>query len=137
MPSGSRVIVHINWGRRYEITEVIRNDGGIFASKGVYMLFTEQQLLYVGKTWDQEFKDRIRQHARTFVTRAPHVKVGEVKWQSLDRLHARRVDDVEHLLIFRAQPRENVQGKSSYLGRAGLRVMNFGDYDSVQLEYQD
>ena len=95
-------------------------------SKGLYMFISaNEECLYIGMTYEQDFGDEIRaklkgdvgEWMRQNVENTILVKVGHIQLLDHNKISEQIVRDIECLLIHHTQAPANIQCKKSYTGR--------------------
>lgn len=93
----------------------------------LYAVTFEDELLYIGMAYRQTVqartlrKDHIRDKYQAILDGIT-VWLGEIIYKSFSRISEDRIQDIECLLIYVNQPKDNRQCKISYTGRPNLRV---------------
>jgi hypothetical protein len=130
------VKVHINWEGTYGMKDVLKDPWGwLQGGWGFYMIFIDGDVVKIGQTYQQDFQRRLEQQLDHYWKELPTFKVGEIKWTTAERITSQLVNDVECLLIFKRQPRDNSKCKQTYTGREDLEILNTGDYSPLRRVY--
>jgi len=122
--------VHIKWYGAYGLdnfyTKEIALYSGIYA---IYRIYGEKEtLLYIGKT-SRTFWQRISEHQKDWLWNVKgkiKIRVGLLQFPDGGRYSARKLADVESLLILWHLPKENTTSTGYYWGRFDLEVINIG-----------
>ena len=134
--------VKLIWDGIFDASRIDEYEG-LNYTMGVYMILDSihnrasgrwgsHRLMYIGQVYDQTFQERLNQHVRgddvwrwirRNVRHQPTFKIGHIDLQDGNRISRELVDDIEGLLINVLQPPGNLQGISSYSGRA-LVILN-------------
>ena len=94
------------------------------SNRGVYVFKSHGNVIYVGKTVDQNFKLRLNQHAgseRPFVE-----EFDEMEFYCLDQRQGsgnNRIGEFESLMIFKHNPKYNEQNQVSQTIKAALEIL--------------
>lgn len=104
---------------------------------GIYAICTRKgrasKLLYIGRTYWQEFARRLRQHKRDWLNRISGTKsvyFGIVKLPKGKKISFERIRDIEECLIHFYLPPYNTASKRGYRGR-NIIVINTGKYGTL------
>ena len=129
-------VVELKWSGPFRFQELYEEDYDyVMEEKGIYMVVGGRKILYISKTYDQDFISRLRQHTRDRLwlcvkramrkkrSKEPFFKVGEL----LDVASRSRIGNIESFLIWVEEPLCNKKSTLSYYGR-DLEVRNFGNY---------
>ncbi len=96
----------------------------------LYLMARGVNLEYIGKAYDQDVSDEIKNSLRRLDTDPKFLSfwTGSIFLykSTFDRKSHDLVLDIESLLIFTHQPTKNIQSKKSYNGRPHLIVKNSG-----------
>lgn len=122
--------VHIRWYGAYNLDNFYNRDialnSGIYA---IYRVYGEKKtLLYIGKT-SRTFWQRISEHHKDWlwnVKEKIQIRLGLLEFPDGGRYSAKKLADVESLLILWHLPKENTTSMSYYWGRVDLEVINLG-----------
>lgn len=100
-------------------------------------IFFDMELLYIGQTFDQTFRERIPQPHEAYPLIYEYMKynsqktvvakLGAIYDCDAERITQELFDDIECCLINKNQPIFNDKCKKSYIGRS-IIVENIGDY---------
>lgn len=102
---------------------------------GIYMVVGGRKIIYIGQTYDQTFKTRLRQHfwspkwncikreMRDVSSANPFIKCAYLE----ETYSRQRINDIENLLIFVEEPPCCERHYATYLGRRPLEVVNEGN----------
>ncbi len=118
-------LIEIEWSGPFSMEEIQKLDNGwdcgIYAIYGTHAVFGPDSLLYIGKTADNTFADRICWHKEEWIPWEPSTtmvyvgrlggieKMCESKWSQWDDM----IDKAERLLIFYTTPPYNSMGKKN------------------------
>ncbi|QED50019.1 GIY-YIG nuclease family protein [Cytobacillus dafuensis] len=122
--------VHIRWFGAYSLDHFYTKDialhSGIYA---IYRVYGEKEtLLYIGKT-SRNFWQRISEHNKDWLWNVKgkiKIRLGLLEFPDGGRYSAKKLADVESLLILWHLPKENTTSTCYYRGRVDLEIINFG-----------
>lgn len=122
--------VHIKWYGAYGLdnfyTKEIALYSGIYA---IYRVYGEKEtLLYIGKT-SRTFWQRISEHQKDWLWNVKgkiKIRLGLLEFPNSGRYSAKKLADVESLLILWHLPKENTTSTCYYRGRVNLEIINLG-----------
>lgn len=122
--------VHIKWYGAYGLDNFYKKEiaqySGIYA---IYRVYGEKEtLLYIRKT-SRTFWQRISEHQKDWLWNVKgkiKIRVGLLQFPDGGRYSARKLADVESLLILWHLPKENTTSTGYYWGRFDLEVINLG-----------
>ncbi len=111
-------------------------DSGVYYRHGIYMVVGERKIIYIGQTYDQTFKIRLKQHMRSSKWQCISRQMKEVsttnpfiKCAYLEENYSRkRINEIENLLIFVEEPPCCDKHYVTYKGRRSLELINKGNY---------
>jgi hypothetical protein len=122
--------VHIRWYGAYSLDNFYNKD--IAAYLGIYAIYRvygeKETLLYLGKT-SRTFCQRISEHKKDWLWNVKgkiKIRVGLLEFPNGGRYSAKKLADVESLLILWHLPKENTTSTCYYGGRVDLEVINLG-----------
>lgn len=123
-------IVHIRWFGAYSLDNFYTKDialySGIYAICRVYG--EKETLLYIGKT-SRTFCQRINEHQKDWLWNVKGkilIRLGLLEFPDSGRYSAKKLTDVESLLILWHLPKENTTSTCFYRGRVDLEIINVG-----------
>ncbi len=121
---------HINWygphSLQHFFTKEISTNYGVYAIYRIYG--NKQTLLYIGKT-TRSFWQRISEHDKKWFCNIKGriiIRVGVLVNSEGGRFSAKRLSDVESLLVLWHHPCENTSCTRYYSGRMALEVVSHG-----------
>lgn len=105
---------------------------------GVYVICEAKdktpKLLYIGKTYIQDFAKRLKQHQKSWMANIMTSKIkvyfGSVGLPEGKKISAERISDVEQILIHFLRPPFNTMSKRGYKGRSIL-IFNLGKAEAL------
>jgi hypothetical protein len=125
----------INWKGPYSIdkaTEVAESeDFGFYA---IYETTHEPRLLYIGKTYMQDFDKCLMQHRREWlgeISGTMGIHFGIIKLLEGKKLSPQNVDDIEECLLYIYRPPYNMVNKEGYTGR-DILIINTGKVGTIK-----
>ncbi|MGY3717643.1 GIY-YIG nuclease family protein [Sutcliffiella cohnii] len=122
--------VHLRWYGAYSLDNFYNTEialySGIYA---IYRVYGEKEtLLYIGRT-TRSFWQRICEHQKDWLWSVKgkiHIRLGILEFPNGGRYSAKKLSDVESLLILWHLPKENTTSTCYYRGRVDLQVVNLG-----------
>ena len=118
-------------------------ESGVYYEKGIYIVVGRRKIIYVGQTYDQTFKIRLRQHMNSPKWKCIRKAMRDVstanpfiKCAYLEEYYSRqRIDAIENLLIFIKEPPCCDRLYRTYNKRRPLKVVNRGNPFPLQDSY--
>ncbi|MCJ7635002.1 hypothetical protein MUP77_21755 [Candidatus Bathyarchaeota archaeon] len=116
----------------------------VFQQQGIYMIYTRRKIIYIGMTYNQDFRTRFMQHradesrmncirynvAKVGASSA-YVKIGLFR----EQYSLSRIKDAENLLLCCIQPPCCKYEIDSYNGRVPMNIVNSGNYGPLRNAY--
>ncbi|WBL17536.1 GIY-YIG nuclease family protein [Sutcliffiella sp. NC1] len=122
--------VHVRWYGAYSLDNFYNKEIALYTGiYAIYRVYGEKEtLLYIGKT-TRSFWKRISEHHKDWLWSVKgkiQIRFGLLEFPNGGRYSAKKLADVESLLILWHLPKENTISTCYYRGRVDLEVINHG-----------